>query len=228
MIKILISLDTVSRSELSRVVEQTKDLNGVCGYKIGALCSLALGLGEVIRTIRAVTPKQIVYDHQKAGNDIPEIARKLVQLTAECGVNAFILFPFAGPATLLAAVQEGLDRGLTMIVGAHMTHPSFTYDDGGFVRSSEITRIFQTAASLGVRDFVLPGNQPDVAAKYADELSRRIEMPTFWAPGFGRQGGVIGEFSRRLAGKGYLVPIVGRSVYEAADPASEVERLCTV
>lgn len=228
MIEILVSLDTVSRSELSRIVNETSDVEGVCGYKIGALCSLALGLREVVETVRAVTSKRIVYDHQKAGNDIPDITRKLVRLTAESGADAFILFPFAGPETMRAAVEESFERSLTIIVGAHMTHPSFTFADGGFMRESEIERIFETAVSLGVKDFVLPGNQPEVAARYADELTRSVKMPTFWSPGFGRQGGVISEFARQLAGKGRLVPIVGRSVYEADDPAAEVKSLCTV
>jgi orotidine-5'-phosphate decarboxylase len=228
MIELMLSLDTTSHDEIIRLVKATHELDNVCGYKIGALCSLSLGMASVVAIIRSYTAKQIIYDHQKAGNDIPDITRRLVALAADSGVTGFILFPFAGPQTLRAGIDEGRNRGLTMIVGAHMTHPSFSSDKGGFISLSGITRIFETAVDLGVKDFVLPGNQVDLAAKYADELTERVESPTFWAPGFGRQGGAIQEFANGLGGAGRLVAIVGSSIYEAENPAAEIKRICRV
>jgi orotidine-5'-phosphate decarboxylase len=185
-------------------------------------------MGLVVETIRSFTSKQIIYDHQKAGNDIPDITRRLITLAADSGATGFILFPFAGPQTMRAGIDEGRNRSLTMIVGAHMTHPSFISADGGFISLSGITSIFETAVELGVKDFVLPGNQIDLATKYAHDLSERTDSPTFWAPGFGRQGGTIQEFARALGGRGRLVAIVGSSIYEAKNPAAEAKRLCKV
>jgi len=225
VIGILISADVESRAELERIVTSTHNLDQVIGYKLGVLCSLSLGLSECTSLVKNHCDKQIIYDHQKAGNDIPDITRRLVSLTYKEGVTGFILFPFAGPAVMQAAIREGQSVGLRMIVGGYMTHPMFIEDDGGFIPQSLPQRIFDEAARLGVTDFVLPGNQPDVASAYASSISVAVQSPTFWTPGIGKQGGSICALRAKLPANANLIPIVGSSIYESSNPSLEVERL---
>jgi orotidine-5'-phosphate decarboxylase len=222
---ILISADVDSRDELERIVTATHNLDQVIGYKLGVLCSLSLGLSECSRLVRSHSDKEIIYDHQKAGNDIPDITKRLVSLAEKAGMTGFILFPFAGPEVMQAAIGEGQALGLRMIVGGYMTHPKFIESDGGFIPESLPQRIFDEAARLGVKDFVLPGNRPDVASSYARSLVRTVESPTFWAPGIGKQGGSICALRSKLPINADLIPIVGSSIYESSNPSLEVKRL---
>ena len=82
---IIVSLDVESRQTLDEIVAKTHDIPEVLGFKLGVLSSLSIGLAEAVRLICGRTDKQIIYDHQKAGNDIPDITRRLVKLAGEAG-----------------------------------------------------------------------------------------------------------------------------------------------
>ena len=222
---ILVSVDVEARASLDRVIAMTHHIPHVLGFKLGALCSLSMGLGEAVRLIRSYTDKQIIYDHQKAGNDIPDITKRLVGLAGDAGVTGFILFPFAGPEVMQAGIEEGHTRGLVMIVGSYMTHPAFIEDDGGFIPITLPEKIFGLAQKLGVKDFVLPGNKSEIAASYANLISLNVDAPTFWTPGIGRQGGSISALGKIFPLGAKVIPIVGSSIYQAQDPAKEIERM---
>jgi orotidine-5'-phosphate decarboxylase len=227
MTNILVSADVETKAALERLVSQTFDLPNVLGYKLGALCSLALGLGEAMRVIRSYSDKQVIYDHQKAGNDIPDISSRLVKLAATSGVTGFILFPFAGPEVIRAMITEAREQNITPIVGGHMTHASFIDTDGGFISLIATQRIFELAADLGVKDFVVPGNRMNVTLAYVSQLSQRIGSFTLWVPGIGRQGGDISEL-RSMPREGItIVPILGSSIYLSANPRAELQQLIT-
>ena len=69
------ALDLTSIDELKRVVESTSDVDGIVEYKLGMHAVLHIGLFHAIRTIRAITDTPIIYDHQKAGADMPDSAK---------------------------------------------------------------------------------------------------------------------------------------------------------
>lgn len=225
MYSILVSVDVETREALEKVISKTHQLPHVLGFKLGALCSLSMGLREAVRLIRSYTDKQIIYDHQKAGNDIPDITKRLVGLAADSGVTGFILFPFAGPEVMREGVEEGKTRGLTMIVGSYMTHPAFIEDEGGFIPANVPEKVFGVAQKLGVKDFVLPGNHLEIANSYASQICRNIDSPTFWTPGIGRQGGSISALDKAFPTGAKVIPIVGSSIYQSQDPAAEIERM---
>src|SRR5262249_22917390 len=68
---ILIALDMESLDRMRKVVEQTSGIPGVVGYKVGLTLTLRLGLGGAVRHLRASTDLPLIYDHQKAGPDVP-------------------------------------------------------------------------------------------------------------------------------------------------------------
>ncbi len=222
---IVISIDVESQAEIERIVQQTHQLPAVFGYKIGALGVLSLGLSKCVRLIRASSSKLIVYDHQKAGNDIAAISKRLVRLAAEAGVNGFVVFPFAGPVIMQEISAEAASHGLRVIVGAHLTNAAFRQSEGGFIADDVPRKIFRKAAELGIVDFLLPGNLPEITASYMEELARQVHQPTFWTTGIGSQGGSIATLQNLLPPQSELMPIIGSAIYAAANPAQEVARL---
>jgi len=162
-----------------------------------------------------------IYDHQKGGTDIPDLEDSLPGLV-DAGVHALILFPFGGCVTQRRWTKSAMDAGLTVIVGGHMTQEGFLYSDGGYVHDEAPERIYRSAVGQGVRDFVVPGNQPGLVEKYKaiieDEL--RVEgLPdepfVLYAPGFVKQGGVISE-TGKVAGPLWHA-IVGSALVNAED-----------
>jgi hypothetical protein len=89
----------VDLKRFEEIVKATRDLPKVGAYKISAALALSSGLPEVIRIARKHTDKPLIYDHQKAGTDIPETGKVFAQTLKACGVDALIIFPLSGPAT---------------------------------------------------------------------------------------------------------------------------------
>ena len=46
-------------------------------YKVGLSLALDCGLPKVVEIAREYTDKPIIYDHLKAGTDIPEVGKNL-------------------------------------------------------------------------------------------------------------------------------------------------------
>ena len=74
--------------------------------------------------------------------------------------------------------------------------------------------MYEIAASMGVADFVIPGNKPEKAMEYVNLIKRKIKNPVFYSPGLITQGGRISDLAKRLDS---WHAIVGRAIYEAKD-----------
>ena len=97
---IIPACDIESLSELEKLVELTANIEGIVGYKIGFSLGLRYGLPTVVDTIEKYTDLPIIYDHQKAGTDIPQMGNNFAKVCKNCGVNGVIIFPQAGPNTI--------------------------------------------------------------------------------------------------------------------------------
>jgi orotidine-5'-phosphate decarboxylase len=164
-----------------------------------------------------------MYDHQKGGTDVPHTGALFANVMAEAGIDYAILFPFAAPSTGKAWIGALLKEGVIPVVGALMTIPDFLKDGGGYIDADAVGRIFDLASSLGVTDFVLPGNKPDAAMAFRQRIEAKVQDPNYFLPGLGAQGGDIASCSKAMGKRWH--PIVGRSVYEAKDPSSAVASL---
>jgi orotate phosphoribosyltransferase len=162
--------------------------------------------------------KLVIYDQQKAGNDIPDMGANFARAVAKAGVTAVILFPFTGPKTEEEWIKACQGEGLNVIVGGHMTHPRFLESQGGSIADSAPAKIYRQAAEMGVTDFVVPGNQANLVAKYRKLLEGILGENgfTLYAPGFVAQGGEVSS-TGRVAGRNWHA-IVGRGIYAAEDP----------
>ena len=207
--------DVSTLEEFERLVESTADVEGIGGYKVGFELGLAYSLGKVVEIVRKHTTKPVIYDHQKAGTDIPDTGRNFARVCKAAGVDAVILFPQAGPETERAWIYHSLDAGLKVIVGGRMTHPAYAVSEGGFITDEGALDMYRIAASAGINHFVVPGNKVDVIAEVKLTVEAKGVSPVFYAPGFIAQGGSISD-AAKVAGDRFH-GIVGRGIYQALD-----------
>lgn len=205
----------VNKSKYEEIVRETHDIPQVGAYKISAALGLSVGLPTLVEIARRYTEKPLIYDHQKAGTDIPDTGEKFAAMLKNCGVDAMILFPLAGPATQTAWIQSAQKVNLPVIVGGHMTHERFLASEGGYIEDTAVEKMYTNSAFHGVTDYVVPGNKPQIIGKIRDLLLASKIDPVFYAPGFISQGGSISE-AASVAGPRWHA-IVGRAIYEARD-----------
>lgn len=214
------SLDVTSLDEAARLVEAVQAHPFVYGFKVGFSLGLAQGLPRTVETIRRLTAKPVIYDHQKAATDIPATGALFARVLADAGIDEVILFPQAGPATLEAWAEAMAAKGLKTIVGVVMTHAKYLQGEGGYLADSSPVDIARRAKAAGVKAFVTPLTKPELVARLAEETPFG-EGDEFYSPGLGAQGGDPKAFpalrTHRL--------IVGRSLMNAPDPLAYVDSL---
>ncbi|MBC8521123.1 MAG: hypothetical protein H8D26_03925 [Methanomicrobia archaeon] len=228
--------------DLGRIVEETSDIDGIEGYKVGAILALKYGLSQICEKISSYTDLPIVYDHQKLGTDIPEISGgDILEVCKEAGVKGVIIFPQSGPETLKATVigseNEKLKDtvrgcfklGLTPIVGGEMTHNKYLRSEGGYIADDAPKRMYMDAAKLGVEHFVIPGTKIEKMRGYCLLLEKELKEPKFLFPGIGKEyqgGDIVAAFETVKPFSSYA--IIGRAIYAAEDIKSATRRLCEV
>ncbi len=221
---ILIALDMDSLDQMSRVVEQTTGIAGIVGYKVGLTATLRLGLGGAVRHLRASTDLPLIYDHQKAGPDVPDMAAKFAATCREAGVDGLILFPVAGPRAVVAFAGGAYRNRLLPIVGGDLPFPDYNASGGGYVIDDALDKIFRKAIEIGVDHFVVPGNTPEKLRHHAGWLTEKLERPFLFVPGIGALGGSIADAFAAAPGCN-MYAVVGRAIYDAPDPAEAARRL---
>lgn len=163
---IIPACDVRTLAHLDDIIKATAHEPGIGAYKIGLTLEMRFGLPTPVRIIRAHHPDiPIIYDRQKAGNDIPAMGQEFAEAAKEAGVTAVILFPFAGPKTETAWITACQKQELTILVGSHMTHEEFVWEQGGFIPLEQLERVYDIAVDSGVTDFVVPGNHSSIVKK---------------------------------------------------------------
>jgi orotidine-5'-phosphate decarboxylase len=184
--------------------------------------TLRFGLDQYIAAIMPhLGDLKLIYDHQKAATDIPDLAGAMIDL-ADAGVHAVIFFPFGGRVTQEKWTKAAIDAGLAVLVGGQMTQDGFLQSQGGYIHDDAPELIYRRAVQHGVRDFVVPGNRPEAVQKFRgiilDELDKQgvsVEEAVLYAPGFVKQGGVISD-TGQVAGPSFHA-IVGSVLVRAED-----------
>lgn len=218
---IIPSCDVDSLEKLRKLVSSTCGVKGIGAYKIGFELVIPFGMKAVAKEIRSLTELPIIYDHQKAATDIPEMGGKFAAACRDA--DAIILFPQAGPKTEEAWIRAVQKSGKTVIVGGEMTHDGYLEADGGYLKDDAPNRMYGLAASLGVSDYVVPGNKPERILAYRKLLESKGVKPVFYSPGLVAQGGSLAE-GAKAAGERWHA-IVGRGIYGAKDMRKAAEEL---
>ncbi len=217
---IIPSCDVDSLEKLSKLVKATCSVKGIGAYKIGFELVIPFGMEKIVREIRKITKLPIIYDHQKAGTDIPEMGAKFMNACKLA--DAVILFPQAGPETELSWIKAAQKAKMPLIIGGEMTHQAYLKSAGGFIDDDAPKRIYEIAASMGVSDFVIPGNKVEKSLEYVKLIKSKIKNPIFYSPGLVTQGGSISELAEKLDS---WHAIVGRAIYDAKDMKKAAEEL---
>ncbi|MCR4368499.1 MAG: orotidine 5'-phosphate decarboxylase, partial [archaeon] len=136
-----------------KLVKETDSIRGISSYKIGFELGLKYGLPKVVKVARKHTKKPLVYDHQKAGTDVPFTGEKFAAVCRQAGIDIVILFPQAGPHTEAEWIKACQKEGLGVIVGGEMTHPGYLESDGGFLGDDAPIKMYSIAIEHGVKDF---------------------------------------------------------------------------
>ena len=207
---IIPSCDVDSLEKMNKLVRETCSVKGIGAYKIGFELVIPFGMDKIVKTIRKYTKLPIIYDHQKAGTDIPEMGSKFMKACKLA--DAVILFPQAGPETEAAWIKSAQQAKMNVIIGGEMTHRAYLKSAGGFLDDSAPKRMYEIATSMGVVDFVIPGNKPEKAMEYVNLIKTKIKNPVFYSPGLVTQGGSISDLAGKLDS---WHAIIGRAIYEA-------------
>jgi orotidine-5'-phosphate decarboxylase len=204
-------------------VEVCSPVPEVVALKVGFNVGLRYGLSNVVAVVRRLSGIPLIYDHQKGATDIPAMGESFAEVCSEAGVTAAILFPLSGLRTLETFVSALFDRHLIPVVGLSMTHGGYLQSDGGLISDDAASLICDAALKLGVTDFILPGNQPDLVRRFCQgPFMESADRPLrIMMPGIGSQGGSL-EAAIRACGDHHAFAIIGSSVYAAVDPASSL------
>ena len=221
---VIVALDADSVDACKQTIDLTTRVEGVVGYKLGMTMALRLGLAESVRQLRAHTDLPLLYDHQKAGPDVFDMAAKFAGLCAEAKVDGLILFPTAGPRAVEGFVGETIRRGMLAMVGGDLPFADYNVSGGGYVADDALERIIDKAIESGATHFVVPGNTSAKLAHHAARLKGRLAAPVFIVPGIGPLGGKIGDLVAAAHGCS-VYGVVGRAVYGAPDQTAAARAL---
>ncbi len=200
--RMILALDVTSHDEAVRVVAAVRDY--VDAIKINWPLILAAG-PEIITELSKV--KDVICDMKIS--DIPNTNRLIVEQAMKRGASAVICHGFPGEDSVKACVDAA--KGQVFVL-TEMSHP------GGKQFTAPVAdKIAAIAKAAGARGIVAPATRPERIA----ELRRIIGDMEIISPGVGAQGGKASDAIR--AGADYI--IVGRAIYEAADPRGAAEKL---
>ncbi len=211
---VVVAADVADEEALRFLAGNMARVAGIGAFKLG----ITTGLGGLKLSVDAVREHfgkaKIIYDHQKAGNDIPDMGKPFATKLKEAGVDAAILFPFTGPATQEAWMRACREEGLEMIVGGMMTHSQFLMREGGYIADDAPRIIYKMACQYGITNFVVPGNKLEWVQRIRGWIVEEIGEDNFalFAPGFITQGGDISECGQAAGNEWHA--IVGSAIYK--------------
>ncbi len=225
---IVVACDVPDLNSLRKLITATASLPFICGYKVGMELALAQGLNEALRTIKQITTKPVIYDHQKFGTDIPDICGgRVLDIIQAIGIDAVIVFPLSGIETLRSTIDGCRSRGIEPLVGGEMTHKGYLVEEGGYIENAAPERIYRDAAALGVTTFIVPGTRLASVCQYRKVIEPSVSSPSYLFPGIGKgQGGDIVKAIKSVAPHSAYA-IVGRGIYAEPDPTAAASTLWT-
>jgi orotidine-5'-phosphate decarboxylase len=203
--QLILALDVVSRDRALLLADLLKDYFDA--IKIGYPLILNAGL-EVVKEISSFSP--VIADLKVA--DIPNTNRLICEAVLGAGASAIIAQAFPGKDSLIACADCAASYGADLYAVTEMSHPGAEQ-----FMAPQAESMARMAVEAGASGVVAPATRPERIKLIRSIIGNK----TIISPGVGAQGG-----SAQLAlqaGADYL--IVGRSIYEAGNPAACAKRL---
>jgi len=211
--------------EFENIIKYTHSVEGIVGFKIGFSLALKYGLNQLSNIAKQYTDLPIIYDHQKAGTDIPQMGEQFAHVCKEGKIKGVIIFPQAGPVTEREFIKALKKNDLVPIVGGEMTHQGYLQGEGGFIRNNAPKEMYKIGAEEGAEYFVVPGNKTEKIKMYRKMLSNIIDCPKFCFPGIGRQGGDI-KIAFEATGDYPAYAIIGSGIYKQSNIEEAARNYC--
>ncbi len=199
--RLILALDVTEEGKALEVASEVQGL--VDAIKINWPLVLASS-PQIITKLSALAP--IVCDFKVA--DIPNTSRLITEQAKRLGAAGVIMQGFVGRDSLKAIVAAA--RGMDVFVVTEMSHPGGAEFTGPVAQKLAIM-----AKEEGASGIIAPATRPDRIR----ELRAMIGDLLILSPGVGAQGGSAAEAVRN--GADYV--IVGRTIYESADPKRAAE-----
>ena len=209
MTELILSLDLCDRRQAASIAESCAPY--IDAVKVGYPLVLSAGLGIVQDLAGLGLP--LIADFKVA--DIPNTNRLICDAVFSAGFDAVIAHGFVGPDAVRTCVEVAHDRGGAVYVVAEMSHPGAVE----FFHGGVAERIATLAVNCRADGIIAPATRPDRVSQLREIVGKK----TIYSPGVGAQGGDLDTVARLVDGV-----IVGRSIYEAEDPATEAERFSRI
>lgn len=201
--RLILALDVTSRDSAFSLAGILKDYFDA--IKIGYPLILGAGL-DIVSDISSVVP--VIADLKIA--DIPNTNRLICETVLKAGASGIIAHAFPGRDSLQACSDSAQKYGAELFVVTEMSHPG-----AELFMAPLAERMARLAVEVDAAGVVAPATRPERIRLIRSIIGKRIII----SPGIGAQGGSALEAIQ--AGADHI--ILGRSIYEAADPVASVE-----
>ncbi|HYS71794.1 MAG TPA: orotidine-5'-phosphate decarboxylase [Thermoplasmata archaeon] len=200
--RLILALDVTEESKALRLAADTRDY--VDAFKVNYPLVLARGLGIVDKLAKT---GDVICDFKVA--DIPNTNRLIVDQVFRHHAKGVIVHGFVGADAVKACIDAA--KGDVFVV-AEMSHPGA--EEFTAKVADDLARL---AVQVGAAGIVAPATRP----QRVRELRQIVGDMLILAPGVGAQGGTPAD--PIASGADYI--IVGRAIYDAANPRAEAEKI---
>ena len=200
--RLIVALDVTEESKALRLAADTKDY--VDAFKVNYPLVLARGM-EVVEKVAKIG--DVICDFKVA--DIPNTNRLIVDQVFRRHAKAVIVHGFVGEDSVRACIDAA--RGEVFLV-TEMSHPGAEKWNAPI--ADDLARL---AVKVGAAGIIAPAARPDRVKALRAIVGDRLIL----SPGVGAQGGTPAD--PIAAGADYI--IVGRAIYDAANPRAEAEKI---
>ena len=200
MAELLLALDVKGSDEAIRVAKACEgELDAI---KIGYPLVLSAGLGIVKELAKANIP--VIADFKVA--DIPNTNTLICDEVFAAGCSGIITHAFCGSDSLTAVVDGAHDYGGIALAVCEMSHPGAL----DFLTGVNAEKMAQMAKDAGADGIIAPATRPERTAILRNIIGNTMKI---YSPGVGAQGAQPEDVKKYVDGI-----IVGRAIYQAADP----------
>lgn len=209
MTDLILALDPTSREAALRIAEATAP--HIDAIKIGYPLVLAEGL-QIVREFEQFNVP-LIADFKVA--DIPNTNSLISEQVFTAGFTGIICHGFPGQDSVEACVEIAHAHDGECFIVAEMSHPGgATFFQGG--TAEEIAQMVHTTGADGI---IAPATRPERTRILREIVGDKKIL----SPGVGAQGGSPEAIANLVDGI-----IVGRAIYEAADPAAAAAQYCKI
>ncbi len=168
---VLIDLHSKENSIMVEAVSLTSTFPFVIGYRIFAESAIDSDFTTLLKRIKSVSGKPVIYDHRKIGLEQPgNYNEKLLLKIKTAGADAVLIFPLAGKLALDSILDSCAKIGLLPIITGDLSYTGFFLEEGGYVDSDIQQKIYLDAATAGVSHFMMSCNRIERMKIYCHQL----------------------------------------------------------